>query len=157
MGSNKKVVKKPANRKKKSTLWSRAGTIGVDAGLVMIVDPCYVLHRKPTGEVVNPAHGHHDGLDPCFGEDWGGFCDKLQEDGEDRVVGGIEMPAMPVQRDVTQIQSKQGDSWCSAVVAGCFGGDGLYPVYVRRGPDGFVESLKVVFRPRTTEGEEGEA
>lgn len=38
------------------------GEIGVDAGIVWIGDPCYIIHQKPDKE---------------FGKDWLGFVDKL--------------------------------------------------------------------------------
>jgi len=43
------------------TTWEKIGTIGVDAGLCWIGDPCYLSEDKA------PFH------------DWGGFCDRLFE------------------------------------------------------------------------------
>ncbi len=46
------------------------GKIGVDAGLVWIGDPCYILHK--------------DKLPKSLGKDWGEFCDALH--GNDNVL-----------------------------------------------------------------------
>ena len=45
------------------TVWHSAGTIGVDAGLCWVGDPCYVMHAHPKD----------------IGEDWAGFCERLGE------------------------------------------------------------------------------
>ena len=49
-----------------NTKWEQVGTIGVDAGLCWVGDPCYVINRDPGTE-------HSDVL----GKTWGDFCDKL--------------------------------------------------------------------------------
>lgn len=124
--------------------WEPAGKVGVDAGLLMLVDPGYVLHKdKPIGKGTKLVRTSP--LDPAFGKDWHDFCDKLEEARPDRTVGGLEMPQMPLQNAVTQIQSAEPGSWCSAVVIGGFGGDGIYPVSVRRDARGLVEAVKVEF------------
>lgn len=46
-----------------STEWIKIGTIGVDAGLCWIGDPCYILHKE------SPL--------PMLGTSWSDFCDKL--------------------------------------------------------------------------------
>jgi hypothetical protein len=43
----------------------KIGTIGVDAGIVWVGDPCYILHRQ---------------LPETFGKDWQEFCDNLSEE-----------------------------------------------------------------------------
>ena len=48
----------PASKK----VWERVGVVGVDAGLIWLGDPCYVLHgEKPK----------------AIGRDWGDFVKKL--------------------------------------------------------------------------------
>jgi hypothetical protein len=42
------------------------GRIGVDAGIIWIGDPCYVLHADPQPKSI--------------GKDWFGFCDALGND-----------------------------------------------------------------------------
>jgi hypothetical protein len=43
------------------------GSVGVDAGLIWIGDPCYILHTD-------------DGLPSTLGENWSEFCDLLVDD-----------------------------------------------------------------------------
>ena len=103
--------------------WEAAGTCGVDAGLLMLCDPCYVLHRRReehAGIVVREGL-----LDPCFGATWSDFCDRL-----------VERPG------VTQFQ---GQGWTSAVVISGFGGDGRYPVSIARDSRGLVVAVMVDF------------
>jgi len=56
------------------THWIKVGRVGVDAGLIWIGDPCYVIHK-------NDGELEKDGL----GKDWMGFCDKLQSNEKDLV------------------------------------------------------------------------
>lgn len=55
--------------------WVLAGYFGVDAGLVWIGDPCYVLP-----EDTSP-----------LGRDWGAFCDNLQ-DASGKCLDIVEFP-----------------------------------------------------------------
>ena len=41
------------------------GRVGVDAGLIWIGDPCYILHKEE--------------LPSTLGKDWSGFCDKMSD------------------------------------------------------------------------------
>lgn len=43
----------------------KVGTIGVDAGLVWIGDPCYILHKEDNDQPES------------IGKDWSEFCDKI--------------------------------------------------------------------------------
>jgi hypothetical protein len=43
------------------------GHVGVDAGIIWLGDPCYILHKKKLDK-------------KSLGQDWGEFCDKLGED-----------------------------------------------------------------------------
>ena len=88
------------------------GVIGVDAGLVMVGDPCYSLHA--------------DKLPADFGKDWPDFCDKLEG------------------KDCIQLDYDLGQAGL-AVVAGGFGGDGVYPVFVEKDDTGRVIRLIVEF------------
>ena len=54
--------------KKKKSKWVEVGTIGVDAGLCWVGDPCYILHKKTPPK--------------SLGKDWNGFCD---------IIGGKDM------------------------------------------------------------------
>lgn len=48
--------------------WQLVGHFGVDAGIVWIGDPCYILHKEPKN------------LPKTLGTDWGDFCNKLGDD-----------------------------------------------------------------------------
>lgn len=48
------------------TAWHDAGTIGVDAGLCWVGDPCYILHA--------------DEKPKAIGRDWSDFCNRLSGD-----------------------------------------------------------------------------
>lgn len=86
----------------------QVGEVCVDAGIIMIGDPCYHLH-KPKQEQY-----------PEFGRSWSEFVDKLYE-------------------ETTQI----GDA--TAVVVGGFGGDGVYPVFIRKDRHGRIVEAVVKF------------
>lgn len=100
--------------------WTKIGDVAVDAGLVMICDPCVVLHRgqKVTigDQEFDPAPPH-----PEFGTTWPTFCDSLSS------------------RGITQVGR------ALAVVSLTQFGDGVYPVFARRDAEGRVAALKVVF------------
>jgi hypothetical protein len=64
MGQGDKL--KPQSTKDNSK-WVKVGEIGVDAGMVWIGDPCYILHTE------EPVKG--------IGKDWGEFCDLLPDNG----------------------------------------------------------------------------
>lgn len=94
--------------------WQKVGSIGVDAGLCWIGDPCYCVVPDSTE---HPA------------ETWVEFCDKLEENEKDGVL---------------QWNYKQGHPGLGVSI-GQFGGDGEYPVYVKRAPNGLIIEAKVVF------------
>lgn len=95
--------------------WVHVGDIGVDAGIVMVGDPCYHLHKEGENRYAE------------FGNDWHEFCDILYEP------NGLD------SNQAAQI----GKSLAVVVSSGY--GDGCYPVYVRRNRDGVVAEVKVVF------------
>jgi hypothetical protein len=102
--------------------WEKVGQIGVDAGLCMVGDPCYHLHRGTQvskGEVLDPPH-------PEFGESWHDFCDKIKDVHEE----GYEQVGRRL-----------------AVVTNTGLGDGVYDVFVRRDADGRIAAVKVEFLP----------
>lgn len=80
--------------------------------------------------------------DPCYtssgrnpAEEWGEFVSKLED-------------------QITLIDHESGHPG-KAVVIGGFGGDGAYPVYVKRNKHGRIKAMKVVFDDRRdTDGEE---
>ena len=121
-----------------SLVWEHVGQIGVDAGLCMVGDPSYVLHRgKEVGDTkgcpVSP-------LSPEFGRHWHDFCDKVAS----RVHGDqlFDFKGTPLPPGFAQV----GNGF--AVVTSTGFGDGVYPVYVRKDVEGRVEAVKVIFIPR---------
>ena len=95
--------------------WKKVGTIGVDAGLCWVGDPCYIIHP-------------HRGMPEEVGKDWGEFC-SLLESNRDK------------SSDEDAIQF--GDGLGVAVSTGY--GDGEYNVYARKTSDDRVAELRVVF------------
>ena len=92
--------------------WVKVGTIGIDAGLCMIGDPCYTIDGAKTPE-------------------WNEFLDKELDFQNEQ--------ATQTYKDVYVL--------ARGIVTGTGFGDGEYPVYVRRGPEGRVAAVKVVFIP----------
>ena len=94
------------------------GVVSVDAGILMVGDPCYHLDGQ-----IRPKD---------FGKNWSDFCmTKLMKDGK-----GL---------DFAQLDHDRGHAGL-AVVCGGFGGDGCYPVFVEKAEDGMVNRLIVEFR-----------
>lgn len=90
------------------------GTIFVDAGIVMVGDPCYSL----------PDNGSHR---DAIARDWLRFCEATFAD--------------PNNADGYSTPLGEGTS----VVVSSGYGDGQYPVFVERSPDGRVARLVVEF------------
>jgi hypothetical protein len=101
----------------KKNNWEMAGVIGVDAGLCWIGDPCYIMGKDANEHPVKT---------------WREFCEKLHKHEETKNDG------------VMQWNYKLGHEGLGVSI-GCFGGDGTYPVYVRRDADGLILEAKVVF------------
>jgi hypothetical protein len=105
--------------------WQQVGYVGVDAGLVILADPCYLADGK--GPLAN----------------WGAFCDRL--DAAEYFAGGDGPDAWTYQVDEPGV---------TGVVVRSGYGDGRYPVYVRRDADGLPVAAMVVFddeRPEVAE------
>ena len=104
----------------KDGVWNKVGNIGVDAGLVWVGDPCYILHRE-------------DGLPNTLGNNWGEFCDTL-----------INEPN-PLAKSFKYDIGHEGLGVC--VSSGL--GDGTYDVFVKTITDSTwgqrIAELKVVF------------
>ncbi len=96
------------------------GVISVDAGLVMVGDPCYCLHKSKN------AVKAYDRPPKDFGNNWHEFCVKLQG------------------KDSLQFNHDLGHTGL-AVVMGGFGGDGVYPVSVEKDQTGRIVKLVVDF------------
>lgn len=96
--------------------WEKVGVAGVDAGLIWIGDPCYVLGADLSEH-------------PYMG-DWIKFCDALE--------------AAP-NRDVVQHNYAIGHAGIGVSVSSGYG-DGCYPVFIKRDlVSGRVAEAKIVF------------
>jgi hypothetical protein len=98
--------------------WERVGTIGVDAGLCWLGDPCYLL-----GEGPRPID---------LGKDWAHFCENL----------AVKEKASGIH-GVGQFNYDLGHVGLGVTVSTGYG-DGTYGVYVRRA-EGHVKAVMVVF------------
>ena len=92
-----------------------AGYAGVDAGMIMIGDPGYVVEG---GEVPS----------------WDEFIDRVM--GEDR------KPAF--ESEIPDVATEPLGKYGGIVIPSGYG-DGIYPVYVRLAEDGTPESATIVF------------
>jgi hypothetical protein len=103
------------------TDWIKVGTIGVDAGLCWLGDPCYIMGSDADGQ---PA------------KTWSEFCDML---------GAIELSNKGTDKAQTaQWNYKLGHPGLGVSVSTGYG-DGEYPVYIKRGSEGRIAEVKVVF------------
>ena len=100
--------------------WEKVGVIGVDAGLIWIGDPCYVVTPDATE---HPA------------KTWGAFIDELYASGSDFPKTGVK-----------QYNYKMGHPGLGVLLS--TGGDWTFDVFVRRLDDGMIAEAKVVFSPK---------
>jgi hypothetical protein len=113
--------------------WDEVGTIGVDAGLCWVGDPCYIIH-----------HNDDDKGDQNkeLGKNWHEFCDSLWNKEE---VAAKAMHDKGFQgAPAVQFNYDLGHPGLGVCVQSGYG-DGSYPVYVRRNHEGRIIELKVVF------------
>lgn len=86
--------------------WKLVGTMGVDAGLCWIGDPCYIIHA--------------DSIAKSLGKNWSEFCDTLLDP-----EGGPHSMLEHKSYDFEMGHEGLG------VVVGTGHGDGSYPVYAQ--------------------------
>lgn len=84
--------------------WVRIGDVGVDAGMIWLGDPCYILHRDEGQEPVD------------VGKDWSEFCERFHERAKDT---GTAQFAYNMGHDGLGVCVNSGL------------GDGVYPVEAR--------------------------
>lgn len=99
--------------------WKLVGRVSVDAGLLWIGDPCYILHK--------------DGMPHDVGESWPEFCERIEK--------------ASAKTGVAQFKFDMGHAGLGVCVGG-FGGDGLYPVYARYDSRGLIVEVRVCFDGR---------
>ena len=101
----------------------KVSSIGVDAGIVWLGDPCYILHRDDPSE--------QDAFPPDIGSSWGDFCDRISERGIYRT-------------GVAEFSHDAGYPGMGVCVTTAYG-DGEYPVYVKRNRFGLIAEVRIVF------------
>lgn len=127
-----------------SARWEKAGEVDVDAGLLWLGDPCYVLHKNDSDRA------------PDLGASWEQFCARLEErEGEsedDNCLPAVQFYHVDQGEEAAApagVRSAPG----LGVVVSSFGGDGTFPVEVLRDRDGCVLGVRVMFQE--SEDEEG--
>lgn len=96
------------------------GNCSVDAGIIMIGDPCYTHPDGERGENWNPPED--------YGRNWIEFCNILQKKKfDEHGKAGVEL----------------GN--CTAVVVHSGDGDGVYPVYTKLNKKGKVKYARIDF------------
>jgi hypothetical protein len=100
-------------------VWEKVGEIAVDAGIVMIGDPCYTQGQDASSAVATWSEFLERTWPETFGPGAAG-----------REAMGDAVPAL-------------GEEATGIVVSSGYG-DGSYPVYVER-EDGRVKAAKIVF------------
>lgn len=92
--------------------WEEVGVVGVDAGLMWLGDPCYIMGKDANEHPV---------------ETWAEFCEKIEN-----------------LTDAQQFNYKMGHAGLGVCISG-FGGDGTYPVLIKKNADGLVTEVKIIF------------
>lgn len=82
------------------------GHIGVDAGIVWIGDPCYILHKENNPKMIS------DKNPKSIGKNWNEFCEKFFESEHDSF------------KSFTYDSGSEGLGICTST----YYGDGQYPV-----------------------------
>jgi hypothetical protein len=98
----------------KITDWEEIGGLDVDAGIIWLGDPCYLV-EAPYRPDSNPF------------KDWSAFCAKIA--------------GMVTHQSFDHGSGNPG----KGLVVSAGYGDGHYPVYIRRAPDGRVAEVRVQF------------
>jgi hypothetical protein len=99
-------------------IWRRIGRIGVDSGMVVVADPCYLIHRRRK-------------LARDLGKEWEGFAERVHAEwGRNEIQGA-------------QLLYDKGHAGLG-VVTGSGNGDGLYDVWGRFAGDECRE-LRITF------------
>jgi hypothetical protein len=135
--------------------WRKVGVVSVDAGMVWIGDPCYLIESDVD---------ESDDSDERPAETWRGFCRLLDSKIADDTPPTKENLRAPTDEEILkhrlranaqQWQFKAGhDGLGVTVTSGC--GDGAYDVFVREDKKGTVLEAKVVFIDEEDEEEEEE-
>lgn len=96
--------------------WEKVGVVGVDAGLIWLSDPCYIIHNEEKNE--------------DLGENWGEFCDKLL--------------VADAKDGTRQWHTNMGHPGLGVTVSSGWG-DGVYDVKVQRNSYGRIMRVMIDF------------
>lgn len=117
--------------------WHQVGEVGVDAGMVWLGDPCYILPDTRFGRDGSPKFTYNQ------------LCDKLDEDDEYKFHNEkffkkhIKLGRKHVQK-ATQFNYEAGHPGLGVCVPSG-DGDGSYPVLVKYNKEGRIKEVKIVF------------
>jgi hypothetical protein len=112
--------------------WIKIGTIGVDAGMCWIGDPCYIVRLPHTKNSKFEDLAALPDSPKEFGEDWKDFCNNFWDKQEKS-----KEPAVQFNYD----KGHPGLGICTSTGYG----DGEYDVFIKKNKEGRVAELKVVF------------
>jgi hypothetical protein len=154
--------------------WIEVGQVGVDAGMVWIGDPCYILalphcrqdnieekKKDPSWEHIKDLYENVRKLPATLGDSWHAFCDKMHSD-QDNPIGDraykkyLEKQlekGIKTGQEAVQFNYEAGHPGLGVCVGSGYG-DGSYPVYVKRNREGRIMEAKVVFIDESEEEEE---
>lgn len=139
--------------------WEHLGTIPVDSGQVLLIDPCHVdehwtntefedirkYRNRHTGKVLQYLvdFGNYEDVIPEYGT----TMNELNRSGDWEPMQNVIPPGLNYNTcSMTTLQDELGgivDSMAVAVMTGW--GDGLYPVYVKRGEEGRIMQVMIDF------------
>ncbi len=108
--------------------WEKVGVVGVDAGLIWLGDPCYIIHSTDEN--------------PDLGKDWGEFCSRLYPNDGNQHDDGVR-----------QWMIGEGHAGLGVTV-GSGHGDGVYDVQVQRDQWGRVMRVMIDFDEEPEEEED---
>ncbi len=139
--------------------WVQVGEVGVDAGMVWIGDPCYILslpHLNPKEKKEKdsfPDMYEPKELPKELGDSWVEFCDKMNESGRAYPVGSKEYDSFlrkqikkgqQTGQEAVQFNYDMGHPGLGVCMSSGYG-DGSYPVFVKRNLEGRITEAKIVF------------
>jgi len=107
----------------KKSKWIKIGDCAVDSGTIILVDPCYVLPDSVNKK--GQLESHH-----------GKESYTYEKFIKDSFKGNIDL--LPREIIFTGIAG-------TGVAIGGFGGDGNYPVYIKKDENGQVKEAKIKF------------
>ena len=103
--------------------WKKVGKVSVDAGILWLGDPCYIMHPW-------------NGIPKDVGKSWDEFVEILSEKEKKSKAKDVETGL--------QFNHDGGYEGLGVVVSTGYG-DGIYDVFVKNDDDGRIAEVKIVF------------